>query len=102
MKTQIVVYYSSSIFITLGIENRLALILGGIVSIAFFLGSILGVLLIDRIGRKKLLISGTIPMFVLYIVYMIMVKNGGQAQLWVAFGATCAIMFAFGWSWLST
>ncbi|KIW64462.1 hypothetical protein PV04_09394 [Phialophora macrospora] len=100
--TQIVVYYSSSIFITLGIENRLALILGGIVSIAFFLGSILGVFLIDRIGRKKLLISGTIPMFILYILYTIMVKNGGRAQLWVAFGATCAIMFAFGWSWLST
>ncbi|EXJ71764.1 uncharacterized protein A1O5_05574 [Cladophialophora psammophila CBS 110553] len=100
--TQIVVYYSSSIFITLGIENGLALILGGIVSIAFLLGSILGVFLIDRIGRKKLLISGTVPMFVLYILYMIMVKNGGKAQLWVAFGATCAIMFAFGWSWLST
>jgi MFS family permease len=76
--------------------------LGGIVSIAFLVGSVLGVFLIDRIGRKKLLISGTIPMFFLYILYMIMVKNGGQTQLWVAFGATCAIMVAFGWSWLST
>ncbi|KIW62024.1 hypothetical protein PV05_02077 [Exophiala xenobiotica] len=100
--TQIVVYYSSSIFITLGFEHGLALILGGIVSIAFLLGSIVGIFLIDRIGRKKLLMSGTVPMFVLYVIYTIMVKDGGKVQLWVAFGATCAIMFVFGWSWLST
>lgn len=68
--------------------------------ICFLLGSILGIFLIDKIGRKRLLISGTIPVLIGYIVYMIMVKDGGQTQLWVAFGATCVILTAFGWSWL--
>jgi hypothetical protein len=74
--------------------------LGGLVGIAFWLGSLLGIFLIERVGRKKLLISGTIPVLVCYIVYMIMVKDGRPAQLWASFGVTCVLMAAFGWSWL--
>lgn len=74
--------------------------MGGVISIVYFLGTLIGVVIIDKVPRKSLLYSGTIPMVILYIVYMIMVKDGGNAQLWVAFAVTCMIMFAFGWSWL--
>jgi hypothetical protein len=96
----IVIYYSSTVFLQLGISANLALILGGVASLSFWIGSLLGIALIERIGRKKLLVSGTIPMLIGYCIYTPMVKNGGTAQLWVAFGATCLICVAFGWSWL--
>lgn len=57
--------------------------------------------LIEKIGRKKLLISGSAVMLIGYCIYMPMVKNGGQTQLWVAFAATCLFVCACGWSWLS-
>jgi sugar porter (SP) family MFS transporter len=95
-----VFYYSSFIFITIGIAQATALILGGVTSICFWLGSIAGIFLIDRIGRKNLLHLGTIPSLITYAVYIPMVKNGGQTQLWVAFAFTCVICFAYGYSWL--
>ncbi|KAL7622422.1 hypothetical protein AAE478_007927 [Parahypoxylon ruwenzoriense] len=98
--TNIIVNYSSSIFITIGLEEDLSLLLGAVVCISFWLGSLLGIFLIERVGRKKLLISGTIPVLVCYIIYMVMVKDGRSTQLWVAFAMTCLLMAAFGWSWL--
>ena len=95
-----VFYYASFIFITIGIASSTALILGGITSLCFWLGSIAGIFLIDRIGRKNLLHLGTIPSLITYAVYIPMVKNGGPTQLWVAFGFTCVICFAYGYSWL--
>ncbi|KAN0106010.1 sugar transporter [Hyaloscypha variabilis] len=84
----IVIYYSSTVFLNLGLPAKTALVLGGIASICFWLGSLIGIALIERIGRKKLLISGTIPMLIGYLVYLPMVKNGGQNQLWIAFAMT--------------
>ena len=95
-----VFYYSSFIFITIGIKAATALILGGITSLCFWLGSVAGIFLIDRVGRKNLLHLGTIPSLITYAVYIPMIKNGGPTQLWVAFGFTCVICFAYGYSWL--
>jgi len=100
MQVNIVIYYSSTVFLNLGLPAKTALVLGGIASICFWLGSLIGIALIERIGRKKLLISGTIPMLIGYLVYLPMVKNGGQNQLWIAFAMTCLICISFGWSWL--
>ena len=95
-----VFYYAGFIFITIGIQASTAFILGGITSLCFWIGSVLGIFLIDRIGRKNLLHLGTIPSLITYAVYIPMVKNGGPTQLWVAFAFTCLICFAYGYSWL--
>ncbi|RMZ92562.1 hypothetical protein DV736_g198, partial [Chaetothyriales sp. CBS 134916] len=95
-----VFYYSSFIFITIGIAQKTSLVLGGVASICFWLGSIFGIFLIDRVGRKNLLHAGTIPSLITYAIYIPMIKNGGQSQLWVAFAFTCVICFAYGYSWL--
>ncbi|KJZ79730.1 hypothetical protein HIM_01199 [Hirsutella minnesotensis 3608] len=99
--TNIIVNYSSNIFMTIGLDENTSLLLGGFTCVSFWLGSLLGIILIDRVGRKKLLISGTVPVFICYLVYMFMVKDGRPAQLWVAFAMICTLMAAFGWSWLS-
>lgn len=96
-----VFYYSSVIFIQLGIADSTSLILGGVASISFWLGSVAGIPLIEYMGRKKLLYSGSIVMLIGYCVYTPMIQHGGPTQLWVAFGATCLFVAACGWSWLS-
>lgn len=96
-----VFYYSSTIFLQLGIVDETALVLGGVASIAFWLGSVAAIPLIEKIGRKKLLISGSIPMLIGYCIYTPMIKNRGTTELWIAFGATCVFCAACGWSWLS-
>ena len=95
-----VFYYSSFIFIQLGIVPSTALILGGVTSACFWLGSVCGIPLIERLGRKRLLHLGTIPSLIGYAIYLPMVKDGRPTELWVAFGATCLICFAYGYSWL--
>jgi MFS family permease len=96
-----VFYYSSVLFIGLGIADQTALVLGGVTSVSFWLGSVLGIFLVDKIGRKNLLYSGSITMLIGYCVYAPMISHGGDTQLWVAFGATCLVVAACGWSWLS-
>ncbi|KAI0449079.1 MFS general substrate transporter [Xylaria acuta] len=99
--TNIIVNYASNILINIGLSHDLSLLLGGVVTLAFWLGSLMGIYLIEKVGRKMLLYSGTIPMFVGYIIYTIMVKDGRTDQLWVAFAFLALIIASFGWSWLS-
>ncbi|KAI0108854.1 MFS general substrate transporter [Nemania sp. FL0031] len=99
--TNIIVNYASNILIDIGLSHDLSLLLGGVVTLFFWLGSLLGIYLIEKVGRKKLLYSGTIPMFVGYIIYTLMVKDGRPEHLWVAFAFLSLIIASFGWSWLS-
>ncbi|KAI3321416.1 MFS general substrate transporter [Xylariaceae sp. AK1471] len=78
--TNIIVNYALNILINIGLGHDLSLLLGDVVSLLFWL-----------VGRKKLLYSGTIPMFVSYISYTVM----------VAFTFFSLIIASFGWSWLS-
>ncbi|RYC54208.1 hypothetical protein CHU98_g12000 [Xylaria longipes] len=99
--TNIIVNYASNILINVGLSHDLSLLLGGVVTLAFWLGSLIGIYLIEKVGRKILLYSGTIPMFVGYIIYTLMVKDGRTDELWVAFAFLALIIASFGWSWLS-
>jgi len=95
-----VIYYSSSIFLNLGIAANISLILGGVASLCFWLGSLVGIAAIEKFGRKKLLLSGSLPMLIATCLYCAMIKDGRDAHLWVAFACTCVICVSFGWSWL--
>ncbi|KEF62779.1 uncharacterized protein A1O9_00752 [Exophiala aquamarina CBS 119918] len=95
-----VIYYSSSIFLNLGIAANISLILGGVASLCFWLGSLVGIAAVEKFGRKKLLLSGSLPMLIATCIYCAMVKDGRDTHLWVAFACTCVICLSFGWSWL--
>ncbi|KAI8630639.1 MFS general substrate transporter [Xylariaceae sp. FL1651] len=99
--TNIIVNYASDILLSIGLAHDKSLLLGGVVSLIFWLGSLLGIYIIEKVGRKKLLYSGTIPMFVGYIIYLLMIKDGRPDHLWVAFAFLSLIIGSFGWSWLS-
>ncbi|KAI0876976.1 MFS general substrate transporter [Hypoxylon argillaceum] len=99
--TNIIVNYASDILINIGLSHDLSLLLGGVVTLFFWLGSLLGIYLAEKVGRKKLLYSGTMPMFVGYIIYTLMVKDSRPDQLWVTFGFLSLIIAPFRWCWLS-
>lgn len=94
-------YYSSAIFNDIGLPLATSLKLGGCASVVFTVGSWLGIFLIDRVGRKKLLISGSVTILITYAVYLPMIKYASAADLWVAFAMMCILAAAVGWSWLS-
>jgi MFS family permease len=55
----IIVYYSVVVFKqSVGMSDHLALLMGGFLSITFFAGTAVSIVLIDRIGRRPLMMMG--------------------------------------------
>ena len=51
--TDVIAYYSTVVFKqSVGMSDHLALLMGGFVSMAFLLGTVLSVFIIDRVGRR--------------------------------------------------
>lgn len=57
-----VTYYMGIIFQSVGLSHSLAQIISGVNATVFFLSAIIPIWLVDRIGRKPLLIYGSIGM----------------------------------------
>lgn len=58
--TNVITFYSNSIFQnTLGYSGTVARIFSGCIQIWSFVGAALGVILVDRVGRRKLLLGST-------------------------------------------
>lgn len=52
-------YYSVVVFKqSVGMSDHLALLMGGFLSITFFVGTLVSTVLIDRIGRRPLMMTG--------------------------------------------
>ncbi|KAF2788472.1 putative MFS sugar transporter [Melanomma pulvis-pyrius CBS 109.77] len=55
----IIVYYSVVVFKqSVGMGDHLALLMGGFLSITFFVGTLVSTILIDRVGRRPLMMAG--------------------------------------------
>lgn len=63
-----ITYYMAVIFQSVGLSHFLALIISGVNATVFFLSSIIPIWLVDRVGRKPLLIYGSIGMCVSMVV----------------------------------
>jgi MFS family permease len=71
-----VLYYAPSMFVGLGISsNTTSLLATGVVGILIFLGTILAVFYVDRLGRKLVLIIGAIGMAASLVVAAVIVKT---------------------------
>lgn len=103
-------YYATTIFSTLGFEEQAALqktlILTGVKIAAI----VVGMLLIDRIGRRPLLIWGSVAMFAALVVTAITMltahQSGGAPDLahsplraGLALVALCLYVFAYAGTW---
>jgi MFS family permease len=101
-----IIYYASSVFVSLGLTGGTqALLATGVTGVVFFVSTIPAMLVIDRVGRKLMLIIGSVVMFVSMIIAGIIVAKCGhdwvanKAAGWIAVTFIWIYVGAFGATW---
>ncbi|KAJ6285294.1 general substrate transporter [Bipolaris maydis] len=99
------IYYSPSLFKTLGQDYEMQLLLSGIINCTQLVGVATSLWTMDRFGRRPLLLSGAALMFICHLIIAVMVgKFGGRwadysTEGWVAVAFLFFYMFSFGATW---
>lgn len=95
-------YYAPVIFQnSMGLTRNLSLILGGAAQCTYLVGSAIPVLLMDRFGRRALLLSCTVGLCFCFVMVSILLSLEGNRQ--AAYGATAFIFIfqlVYGIGWL--
>ncbi|KAH9204210.1 quinate permease [Leptodontidium sp. 2 PMI_412] len=101
-----IIYYAAQVFQSLGLTGGTqALLATGVTGVVFFVCTIPAMLVIDKVGRKPMLIVGSIVMFATMVIAGIIVANfrhdwSHHANAgWVAVVAIWIYVGAFGATW---
>lgn len=76
----LITYYMSSVFLQVGTSYFLSLLLSGVNSTTYFISSFIPIWLIDRFGRKSLLIYGAIGMMSMMIILTVSLSFGSESH----------------------
>lgn len=104
----VIFYYSSSLWQSVGVEESNSLLLSLFTSIVNIVGTIVAIMLVDKIGRKPLLVMGSAGMTVALALtgwaFSYAEVSGGEASLPFAWGVVAllsasAFVFCFAASW---
>ncbi|KAI8071548.1 general substrate transporter [Gongronella butleri] len=96
----IVTYYAPKMYETVLGAGRMPLLFSGFTAMVYFVGALLATLLVDRVGRRPLFMSGSFLMVIWLVIIAVFYK--------VSFGMTSGIlvvafvmifMFTFGATW---
>lgn len=72
----LVIYYASNVFLSLGLTGgTIALLATGVTGVVFLISTIPGMLVIDRFGRKPMLLGGSIIMLVSMVIVGVIVAK---------------------------
>ncbi|CCX34367.1 Similar to Sugar transport protein 9; acc. no. Q9SX48 [Pyronema omphalodes CBS 100304] len=99
------IYYSPSLFQTLGLDFEMRLHMSGVMNILQIVGVTPAIFLMDRVGRRPLLIWGSIAMCICHVIVAAMVGvygnnwNGHENAAWVGVAFIFIYMVVFGLSW---
>ncbi|KAJ8118722.1 hypothetical protein OPT61_g333 [Boeremia exigua] len=99
------IYYSPSLFGTLGQGYEMQLLLSGIINCTQLVGVVTSLWTMDRFGRRPLLLVGAALMFICHFIIAVLVgKFGGRwadfaTEGWVAVAFLFFYMFSFGATW---
>lgn len=99
------IYYSPSLFKTLGQDYEMQLLLSGIINCTQLVGVATSLWTMDRFGRRPLLLVGAALMFVAHLIIAILVGKFGHSwstyatEGWVAVAFLFFYMFSFGATW---
>ncbi|KAH7138183.1 general substrate transporter [Dendryphion nanum] len=99
------IYYSPSLFKTLGQDYEMQLLLSGIINVTQLVGVVTSLWTMDRFGRRPLLLVGAGLMCVSHLIIAVLVgKFGGRwtdyaTEGWVAVAFLFFYMFSFGATW---
>lgn len=99
------IYYAPSMVAALGFSYEEQLVQSGIINVTQLAGTVISFFLIDRLGRKPLLVLGSIGTTICMVIVGVLIKLFGDS--WAAHGAEakCALAFLnlymviFGISW---
>jgi MFS family permease len=99
------IYYSPSLFRSLGLDYERQLTLSGIMNVIQLAAVIAVVPFLDRVGRRPPLLVGSAGMSVCHIVVAVVIARYAHdwaahaTQAWVGVGFILAFMFCFGIGW---
>jgi len=96
------IYYAPSLFKELGLSYHLQLIMSGVLNIAQFVGVVSSLWTIDRFGRRKLLLLGSLAIFSANLVIFTQVHQfspnwaSHQSGTWLSVSCLIFYMVSFG------
>ncbi|KAL5425438.1 hypothetical protein PMIN07_011719 [Paraphaeosphaeria minitans] len=99
------IYYSPSLFQTLGQDYEMQLLLSGVINCTQLVGVVTSLWTMDRFGRRPLLLVGASLMFIAHLIIAVLVGKFGHAwtdyktEGWVAVAFLFFYMFSFGATW---
>jgi len=99
----VIMYYQTQIYNKMGFTKVMAtVVLPNVNNLVNFLSTFPGMWGIERLGRKTLLIIGSLMMMVFHIstyVFSLLANNGNKAWQWVAVISVFLFVFSFAWTW---
>ncbi|KAF2084585.1 putative MFS monosaccharide transporter [Saccharata proteae CBS 121410] len=99
------IYYAPTLFQTMGQDYDMRLILSGVLNVAQLVGVASSIFTMDRVGRRPLLLFGSVVMCFSHVIIAVLVGLYSDSwpthkvQGWVSVGFLFAYMLAFGASW---
>ena len=99
------IYYSPTLFKTMGLNYSLQLIMSGVLNVTQLVGVITSLWTMDRFGRRPLLLWGSFFMTLSHLVIAILVGKfsgdwpGHRVAGWISVAFLLFYMLSFGASW---
>ncbi|THC88983.1 hypothetical protein EYZ11_011567 [Aspergillus tanneri] len=99
------IYYSPTLFETMGFDMNMQLIMSGVLNCLQLVGVTTTVWTMDTLGRRKLLLGGSVGMAISHIIIAALVGlyssnwSAHETQGWVSAAFLLIYMIAFGASW---
>ncbi|KFY45548.1 hypothetical protein V495_02923 [Pseudogymnoascus sp. VKM F-4514 (FW-929)] len=101
-----IIYYASNVFVSLGLTGgTIALLATGVTGVVFLVSTIPAMLIIDKVGRKPMLLVGSVVMFVSMVMVGIIVAKfhhdwpAHATAGWVAVAFIWVYIAGFGATW---
>ncbi|KAF7557072.1 hypothetical protein G7Z17_g895 [Cylindrodendrum hubeiense] len=99
------IYYSPTLFGTMGLDYNMQLIMSGVLNVTQLFGVISSLWTLDRFGRRNILMIGSMAMFVAHAIIAVLVGKfshdwpAHQDAGWTSVAFLLFYMIAFGASW---
>ncbi|OTB09492.1 hypothetical protein M426DRAFT_50479 [Hypoxylon sp. CI-4A] len=100
----VVAYYQTTLFQqSVGLDDHTAKLLAGCSALCFWAGTLPAIYLIEKLGRRQLMLWGSAGSFASILVFTILlaVGHGSRAAGWGAVAMIFSFEFIFGASWTS-
>jgi MFS family permease len=85
----LITYYAPVIFQSIGLSRDLSLLIAGFNATEYLLASLIPIWIIERVGRRQLMMTGSVGQALSMLVLAICVRDGSKAAGYVA----CACLF---------